>query len=125
MGNAGGFQLEIEDLAGRAARKQHALQRKRIGVGPKAAAAIAEMPSDIKAGPVVDGLQRRRLEREIGGERRAAEPEPESCGCRDPRAAAVRDMKFPQRRHCDLSVIAGHSQLEEDRPKYRFDRIAE
>jgi hypothetical protein len=33
-------------------------------------------------------------------------------------------MKFPQRRHCDLSVIAGHSQLEEDRPNELVVRIA-
>src|ERR1700732_3451579 len=46
--------LEAPDQAGRAVRKEDALQRKRIGARSKARVAIAEMAADVKSGPVVD-----------------------------------------------------------------------
>ena len=67
------------DQAGDAGRKHHALVGLRMGVGTEAAAAVAGVAPDIKSGPVVDGLQSRRLERHVGrrggvGERQQAEP---------------------------------------------------
>src|ERR1700722_1078033 len=50
--------LEAPDQAGRAVRKEDALQRKRIGAWSKARVAIAEMAADIKCGPVVELLAR-------------------------------------------------------------------
>ncbi len=41
--------------AGRAGRQDHSLRGQRVGAGPKARIAVAEMAADIEAGPVVDG----------------------------------------------------------------------
>ncbi len=75
--------LVTADQAGDAVRKEHALFGKGIGAETETAAAIADMAAQIKSGPVIDGLDRRRLERQVGGECGAVAGEKAQAHARD------------------------------------------
>ena len=75
--------LVAADQAGDAVRKEHALLGKRIGAGTETAAAVADMAAEIKSGPVVDGFERRRLDRQVRGECGAVEREQAQAHARD------------------------------------------
>ena len=57
--------LIAADQAGDAVRKEHALLGEGIGAGAETAAAITDMAAQVKSGPVVNGLESRRLERQV------------------------------------------------------------
>src|ERR1700761_4257470 len=88
-------ELITADQAGHARWKDSALLRHGIGARSQAAIAIAEMAADIESGPVIDALQRPRLERHVRRrcrrcKRKRAEPDAGECGVHGSAAAAHR-----------------------------------
>src|ERR1700730_8404626 len=60
--------LKPADHARNAVWKKYRLLRNRIGAGTKVALAVADLPSDIKSGPIVDRGVNRRLGRHARGQ---------------------------------------------------------
>ncbi len=75
--------LITADQAGDAVRKEHALFGERIGARAKTAAAVTDMAAEVKSGPVVNGPERRRLERQVRRQRRAVVCEQAQAQSRD------------------------------------------
>ena len=75
--------LIAADQAGDAVRQEHALFGEGIGGGAETAAAVTDMASQIETGPVVNGFEGRRLERQIRCGHRAAAGEQAQAQPRD------------------------------------------